>query len=190
MFGTVILANKPKTHADFPNLSQFSAALVDIYLVSRPSLTSIDGYLCQEGNGPSAGDVVKMNLILAGYDRVALDSVVCKIIGIQVDEIPYLKFAEQKGLGTTNFNQIEILGESIESVKRKFKKPKINPISGPFPAWLFKIMGKKVFKADIKFNTDKCKLYGTCWSNCPVSAIQKPNKTKKDKIPQWNKKNA
>ena len=51
MFGTIMLDEKVKIHAKFPHPEKFASALADIYSVSHPQLTVIDGYLCQEGNG-------------------------------------------------------------------------------------------------------------------------------------------
>jgi len=132
MFGTVLLANKAKTHAQAAVLDRFCSELVDIYSVSKPQLTVIDGYICMEGQGPSSGDAVKLDLILAGYDPVALDSVVCKIIGFDPSEVLYLAKAEQKELGSTDLEKVEIIGKSIKDVYRKFKRPKLKPISMPF----------------------------------------------------------
>jgi len=188
MFGTILRINKAKTHAQFPRLERFTAALADIYSVSNPQLTIIDGYLCQEGQGPSSGDVVKLDLILAGYDGVALDTVVSKIIDFDPSEILYLEKAVQKNLGTMDMDRIEILGEKIESVYRKFKSPKLRPISMPLPKWLADYVGKTIFKATVKFNRKKCKLCSTCWSNCPTNAISPPEEIKKGNIPKWNKK--
>jgi uncharacterized protein (DUF362 family)/Pyruvate/2-oxoacid:ferredoxin oxidoreductase delta subunit len=188
MFGTILRANKAKTHAQFPTLKRFSSALADIYSVSNPQLTIIDGYLCQEGQGPSSGDIVKLDLILAGYDAVALDTTVCKIIGFNPKEILYLKKAEGKGLGTTNLMNIRVLGEKIEGVYRKFKPPKVRPVSFPLPKWLANYVGNKIFKATVKFDPKKCKLCATCWSNCPVDAIIPPKELRKGNIPKWNKK--
>ena len=188
MFGTVLLANKAKTHAQAAVLERFCSALADIYSISNPQLTVIDGYYCQEGKGPSSGDVVKLDIILAGYDGVALDSAVCKIIGIDPSEILYLEKAEKKNLGTTDLENVEILGETIESVYRKFKRPKIRPISMPLPRWLADYIGKTIFKAKVKFNREKCKLCSTCWTNCPVNAITPPIEIKKGNIPKWNSK--
>ncbi|MHA1507983.1 MAG: DUF362 domain-containing protein [Promethearchaeota archaeon] len=109
MFGTVLLANKAKTHAQAAVLDRFCSALADIYSVSKPQLTVIDGYICMEGKGPSSGDAVKLDLILAGYDPVALDSVVCKIIGFDPSEVLYLAKAEQKELGSTDLEKVEII---------------------------------------------------------------------------------
>jgi len=188
MFGTVLLANKAKTHAQASVLERFCSALVDIYSISKPQLTVIDGYYCMEGQGPSSGDVVKLDIILAGYDGVALDSVVCKIIGFEPREILYLAKAEEKKLGTTDLEKVEIFGETIESVYRKFKRPKLKPISMPLPKWLADYIGKTIFKASVKFNREKCKLCSTCWTNCPVNAITPPNELKKGNIPKWDSK--
>ena len=187
MFGTMLLGNKAKTHAQFPTLERFSSALADIYSVSNPQLTIIDGYLCQEGKGPSQGDVVNLNLILAGYDGVALDTTVCKIIGFDSAEVIYLAKAEKKGLGTTNLENIEFLGEKVENIRRDFKRPKKRPISMPLPKWLADYVGKTIFKASVKFNREKCKLCSTCWSNCPGDAIIPPHEMKKGNIPKWIK---
>ena len=188
MFGTVLLANKAKTHAQTAVLERFCSALVDIYSVSKPQLTVIDGYYCMEGQGPSSGDVVKLNIILAGYDGVALDTTVCKIIGFDPSEILYLGKAVEKNLGTINLEEVEILGETIESVYRKFKRPKLKPISMPLPRWLADYIGKTIFRAKVKFDKKKCKLCATCWTNCPVNAITPPDELKKGNVPNWNSK--
>ncbi len=189
MFGTVILGHKPKTHARFSRLEDFSAALADIHSVSRPRLTVIDGYYCQEGNGPNTGDVVKLDLILAGYDPVALDTVVCKIIDFNPKEVIHITKAELKGLGTTNLKECELLGEPIDSVKRKFKRPRSAPVSVPLPAFLARYVQRAVFRSSILFNPSKCKLCGTCWQNCPVQAISPPSELKQGiTVPKWDKK--
>jgi len=188
MFGTVLLANKAKTHAQAAILDRFCSALADIYSVSKPQLTVIDGYYCMEGQGPTSGDVVKLDIILAGYDGVALDTTVCKIIGFEPREILYLEKAEEKKLGTTDLESVEFLGEPIKSVFRQFKRPKLKPISMPLPKWLADYIGKTIFKATVKFNREKCKLCSTCWTNCPVNAINPPEELKKGEIPKWDSK--
>ncbi|MFX0059756.1 MAG: DUF362 domain-containing protein [Candidatus Hodarchaeota archaeon] len=188
MFGTILRINKAKTHAQFPTLERFTSALADIYSVSNPQLTIIDGYLCQEGSGPSQGDIVKLDLILAGYDGIALDTTVCKIIGFDKDKVLYLEKAERKGLGTTNLENVEFVGENIDNIRRDFKPPKLRPISMPLPKWLADYVGKTIFKATVKFNPEKCKLCSTCWSNCPANAINPPDEIKKGNTPKWIKK--
>ncbi len=187
MFGTVILTNKGKLHAQFPTIDRFTAALVDIYSVSAPQLTVIDGYLCQEGNGPTAGDIVKMDLICAGYDPVALDTMVCRIIQLDPARVKYLEKAEFKGLGSRNLNEFEIKGAQIADVTRKFKIPFVAPVSMPLPDKVAKFIAKRVFQNHIKISPQKCKLCATCWTNCPVGALSPPNEMKIGKtIPVWD----
>jgi uncharacterized protein (DUF362 family) len=188
MFGTILRTNKAKTHAQFPSLNRFTSALADIYSVSNPQLTVIDGYLAMEGNGPGSGDPVKLDLILAGYDGIALDTTVCKITGIPVDDVKYLAFGEQKGLGTTDLNKIEFLGEKPENVQRKFKLPSnISAISARMPRKMAKYISNTVFKAQIGFDSTKCILCGTCWENCPANAITPPEIRKKGNTPIWDR---
>lgn len=188
MFGTLILGNKSKTHAKYPNHDAFSSALADIYSVSNPQLTVIDGFLCQEGRGPSQGEVVKMDLIITGYDPVALDTTVCKIIGFKPGEVNYIKKAEQKDLGTSDLETVEMLGESISSVQRDFERPKIRPISVPLPSSIADFVSDVIFRASVKFNPEKCKLCSTCWENCPAGAISPPEVIKKGNTPSWDSK--
>jgi len=188
MFGTILRTNKAKTHARFPSLDRFTSALADIYSVSNPQLTVIDGYFAMEGNGPGSGEPVKLDLILAGYDGVALDTTVCNITEIPVKDVRYLAFAEQKGLGTTDLSKIEFQGESIENVKRKFKLPtSISPTSAWLPKKVANYISDTVFKAKIGFDSNRCILCGTCWENCPVGAIKPPEIKKKGNTPVWDK---
>jgi len=186
MFGTLILGNKASTHARFPKREDFNAALTDIYSVSQPELTIIDGYYAMEGNGPSAGDVVKMDLILAGFDPVALETVVCEIINFNRKEIYYIQQAESKGLGTTDLTKMELLGDPIDEVKRPFKPPKGSPISVPLPRFIADYVSKAIFRSSIKFDEKKCRLCGTCWENCPADAITPPEVKKKGNTPEWD----
>ncbi|TXT54736.1 MAG: hypothetical protein BAJALOKI2v1_730008 [Promethearchaeota archaeon] len=187
MFGTLLLGNKPRVHAKYPSLESFNSALADIYSVSNPQLTIVDGFLCQEGNGPTKGDVVELGLILAGFDGVAIDTVVCKIIGFNPNEVIHIEKAKEKGLGTNDLKEIQIVGDEIESVKRKFKKPRIKPVSVPLPKWLADYVGEKIFKATIKFDSSKCIMCKTCIKNCPVDALKAPKLRSKKRIPIWDK---
>lgn len=187
MFGTVILGNKSRIHFMFPNNVLFNAALVDVYSVSQPQLTIIDGYYCQEGNGPTAGDVVKLDLVIAGYDPVALDTVVCNIIGFDTKKVLYIVKAEQKGLGSSDITKQKFFGEPLLSVKRNFKKPKNQIYIFQLFKFLFEQVIKKVFIQVIEFDLSKCKLCSICWKNCPAQALYPPEKLKKGYAPKWDK---
>ncbi|KKM67787.1 hypothetical protein LCGC14_1467650, partial [marine sediment metagenome] len=59
-------------------------------------------------------------LIIAGEDPVAVDRVGSAVMGFGLDEVKYLKFGEEKGLGIANIDQIEIIGSPISDVYAKF----------------------------------------------------------------------
>ena len=63
-----------------------------------------------------------MNLVIAGTDPVAVDAVGAAVMGIPPTDVKHLLVAEKKGLGTCNLEEITVLGEPIERVKRKFQR--------------------------------------------------------------------
>ncbi len=187
MFGALIIGNKSKTHARFPTLDRFSAALADIYSAFKPQLTVVDGYLCQEGRGPASGDVVKLDLILAGYDPVLLDTVVCRIIDLDPKKVVHLKKSQDKGLGTLSLDQAQVVGRSIEEVKRPFKIPLTAWVPFHVPQPVTDYIADVIFRASVSFNRERCVRCGTCWQNCPTEAISPPVEPREGEVPVWHK---
>ncbi len=72
--------------------------MLDILTIVKPQLYIMDGILGMQGQGPGSGDPVKMDLVLASTDHVAMDIAVCKILGIEPVGIPALKMAKVRGL--------------------------------------------------------------------------------------------
>ncbi|MBC7131135.1 DUF362 domain-containing protein [Candidatus Bathyarchaeota archaeon] len=116
------LAHKGRMHNGHlhENIADLASAL-------KPSLTVIDGIIAGEGHETS-GNPVEMNLVIAGTDPVATDAVGAAIMGIQPAQVKHLILAQKKGLGTCNLNEIEIVGEKIENVKRKFRRSLVSRI--------------------------------------------------------------
>ncbi len=108
---------KGQMHSD---LHKKLADLLSIFH-SRFKLAVIDGFIGSDGM-EELGSPVKMDLVIAGTDPVAVDTVGSAVIGYGVDECLYLKYCNEKGLGECDIEKIEIIGESIESVKRKFNR--------------------------------------------------------------------
>lgn len=98
-----------------------SENIADLAAVLKPSLSVIDGIIAGEGH-ESSGKPVEMDIVIAGTDPVAVDAVGASVMGIVPTEVRHLQLAEEKGLGTCNLERIDVLGESIENVKRKFKR--------------------------------------------------------------------
>ncbi len=115
MFGILPDKLKGKYHT-----KGMSKVIVDINTAVKPTLTVIDGFVGMEGLGPSGGNPVKMDLILAGKDVVATDATAARAMGFEPMDIPHIRKAYWRGLG--NIDEIEILGSKLDEVKRVFKR--------------------------------------------------------------------
>ena len=106
---------KGEYHARFPEIYEFSQLLVDITSFVKARLYVMDAVYAMEGNGPQSGDPKKIGAILLSTDPVAIDSVACRIIDLDPSFAPPLKIGAQCGLGHTLDEQIELIGDPIES---------------------------------------------------------------------------
>jgi uncharacterized protein (DUF362 family) len=95
-------------------------AVVDLMSAIKPKLAVVDAIVCQEGLGPIFGRPVEMNLIVAGKDLVAVDSTCARLIGYEPNEILLTVNAAARGLGIMEPEQIEILGEPLKNIQRRF----------------------------------------------------------------------
>jgi len=101
--------------------SSLHKKIADLAGLINPRLSVIDGIIGAEGDEVS-GDPVPMGLVIAGTDYVAVDTVGSAVMGYTVNECEYLQHAAGKGLGTCNLSDIQVVGVSIEEVKRKFRR--------------------------------------------------------------------
>jgi uncharacterized protein (DUF362 family) len=115
MFGLLPDKFKGKYHA-----KGISKVVVDINAVVKPVLTVVDGLVGMEGAGPVDGNPVKMDLIVAGRDVVAVDATCCRVMGFDPHDIKHVWRAFERGLGEVD--DVEVVGERVEDVKRVFKR--------------------------------------------------------------------
>jgi uncharacterized protein (DUF362 family) len=96
--------------------------IVDLSSVFKDTVkvNIIDGLVGGEVDETS-GSPVKMDLIIAGQDMVAVDTVGTAIMGIDPRKVKYLTMAGEKGMGVSNLDEIQVIGERIEDVKRQFR---------------------------------------------------------------------
>jgi len=99
----------------------FNMVMHDLLVLLKPKFVVMDATFAMEGNGPNRGIVIPMNLILTSSDLVEMDKLSCKIMGINWVDINHLKFVN-KYLQREE-TEVQIIGEKIEDVKRKFLIP-------------------------------------------------------------------
>jgi len=96
-------------------------AIAELNYVLKPHLHIVDGLIAMEGDGPLAGTPVGLNLIMAGTDAVAVDTVAAKIMDINPEEVPAITLAHSMRYGVSE-EEIKILGTSITKVLHPFKR--------------------------------------------------------------------
>jgi uncharacterized protein (DUF362 family) len=96
--------------------------LVDLLAIQQEIHTGIfaamDGAVCGNGAGPRTMEPYIGNILLASDDQVAIDAVAAKIMGFDPMTIDYIRLAHDRGLGTGDPDQIEILGMDRSEVER------------------------------------------------------------------------
>jgi uncharacterized protein (DUF362 family) len=115
--GTTTYDEKKRFH--YLNLNQ---AVAELNQVLRPNLIVIDGTIAMEGDGPVAGTPVELNLVMAGTDAVAVDTIAARIMDIDPEEVAPLAWAKKMGFGVWDEKEIRIIGNSIREVFRPFKR--------------------------------------------------------------------
>lgn len=96
-----------------------SEVLVDLLIVQRqihPEIMAVvDGTVCGDGSGPRIMFPRIKNFLLAGYDQVAVDTVVSRMMGFNPLKLPFIRMAHEEGLGCGDFDQIDIVGEDVSN---------------------------------------------------------------------------
>ncbi len=85
------------------------ASIADLATFMRPTLTVLDGVRVLLRNGPQGGnvdDTRRMNTVVATIDQVAADAYGCTLIGQRPENLAYLRMAEERRLGTTQWQSL------------------------------------------------------------------------------------
>jgi uncharacterized protein (DUF362 family)/Pyruvate/2-oxoacid:ferredoxin oxidoreductase delta subunit len=166
-FGCIPGFEKKQHHARMPDPYDFGIMLVDLNTLIRPRLYIMDGIMAMEGNGPRSGRPRKLGVLLFSSDPIAMDATACRIIDLDPAIVPTSEPGELAGLGTYREENIEIVGDDIESfICRDFdviRKPVIHAAGGGF---------RRFFKNQTSpkpvIDESLCTRCGTCIHDCPV----------------------
>jgi uncharacterized protein (DUF362 family) len=109
-FGGLLNTDRHLTH------SVIHQVLVDLLMIQQEihpgRLAVMDGTTAGNGPGPRTMKPVQKDVILASTDMVAIDAVAARLMGFDpLQDIPYIRLAHEKGLGTGDIRQIDIQGD-------------------------------------------------------------------------------
>lgn len=166
LFGCVVGARKPQWHFRAGiNRDLFATLLVSIYSSLRPAISLVDGILAMEGQGPGrSGTPRPLGILAAGDDALAVDAALCRVFGMEPDELPTNSAARRMGLlkdPITVRGSVPLVGD--------FKLPAVTSlVFGPRP--LHGFMRRHIAQRPAA-DRAACKLCGECWKYCPAHAI-------------------
>ncbi len=94
-----------------------------LYTLFKPQLTIMDARIGIEGNGPTKGKPVKMNLMLIGDDALAVDIVAAKVMMLDWKKTYLGYIASKTGMREED---ISVDGLQVADVARRFEPPRID----------------------------------------------------------------
>ena len=174
IYGCVCGVNKATGHASYPNEYVFADMLADMHRRLPMRLHILDGVVAMEGNGPTSGTPIAMNVLLFSADPVALDSVFAALVHLTPEMVPTCVSGAKAGIGLMDWAQIEVVTPegtlSVAEAQAKWGKPEFDVFRGQLKkGFMMKVMPLLPFlQHRPKADKSKCVGCGVCEEACPV----------------------
>jgi uncharacterized protein (DUF362 family) len=87
-------------------------SIADLATFMRPTLTIMDATRVLIQNGPQGGnlnDTLELNQVIATLDEVAGDTYGARLIGVDPEQVGFLKLGAERGLGVMNFDRAVVV---------------------------------------------------------------------------------
>lgn len=137
LFGCVPSNKRIYLHPYLPEV------LYRLYTLFKPQLTIMDARTGIEGNGPTKGKPVKMDLMLTGNDALAVDITAAKVMMLDWKETYLGYIAKKTGLKEDAFT---VEGLQVSEVARRFEPPRIDlPVRAQMEIYQHEYLTKLLF---------------------------------------------
>ncbi|MCP4575714.1 MAG: DUF362 domain-containing protein [Deltaproteobacteria bacterium] len=173
LYGAVHGVMKMAYHSRYKDSEAFSGMLLDLVSLVRPELTVMDAVVGMEGDGPTWGKPRFVGYIIAGTNPLAVDLVMCRMMGFSPEQVPLFRITAPPFL--------EVVGVPLEeALVDGFKKPRRTDVRDGLDAlrWIperwrdrfgRELMHRPIVKEMV------CTGCGRCVKSCPESVIGMKN---------------
>lgn len=167
-YGILPGAQKANLHKLSGSPERFQEVVVDVFALRPPDLVIMDAVLGMQGNGPASPDLRYVGRVLASSNAVALDSVVCRMMGLDPGRLRLMHKAKGLGLGDWAEGSVELLGDLLEL--EGFRLPALDGGAIHHAAGLQQLFENRVSMRP-KADPARCTACGTCVAQCPAEAL-------------------
>ena len=173
LFGLVYGLKKAEYHMRMKDPESFSEMLVDLAECVKPRLTIMDGVVGMDGDGPSAGRVRKVGVIMASSNPHALDVAALEVAGADPDSVWTVASARRRGLlpDAGSAHSIRMVGDDIGDLDiAPFKMPPKLRAFGAIPNAIGAFASVAATRKPV-FLSGACISCGSCVDICPAEAL-------------------
>jgi uncharacterized protein (DUF362 family) len=137
--------------------------IVDLQEVISPGFIAVDG-ISAGGYSEISSSVFPLHLIVMGVNPVAVDSVCAHIVGLNPEDIGYIRLAAERGIGPRDLSEIHVGGDvSLSKSQHRAKGIEL---------MLDRADGFLNGKGNIRVHLGSPPEGGYCEGGCPGSLIQ------------------
>ena len=110
-------------------------AMMDVWWACRADINIMDVMHAASGYSPHTPVPIELDCIMGSYDPVALDRIACELVGIDPNGVDYFRTAQEAGLGTTDREAIEVVGDKVADCYKKMWVPYLDDIRNRWPEY-------------------------------------------------------
>jgi len=147
-------------------------AMMDVWYAARADINIVDVMNAASGYSPHTPVPIAMDCVMGSYDPVAVDRVACELVGIDPDMVDYFRAAQEAGLGTTEIEHIEVVGDKVEDCSKKMWVPYIEEIRNRWPEYDIRCEGAcSSCQALLTINMETLKAIGEYEKNSDMTMV-------------------
>lgn len=138
MKGCLLKREKMKLHRiDKPSPDESKGrcldwGIADMASVLLPDYAVMDGTICMEGFGPSAGSQINLDLVVASKDPTAADYVGVMLMGMPYDAISHINLVQER-CGTAGIDDITVIPADYMKYSKKFVPADLSTLPNIYP---------------------------------------------------------